>query len=150
MQLRPTRCGGYRAFSLLVCAAIAISLVSSLGRARAGSLEAGFQHPPDSARPQTWWHWMNGNVSREGITADLEAMKRVGIGGAQIFNVHCGIPAGPVKFMSPEWRELRRKKRRAWAWSYACIIVPAALAAAVPGTRRNMRCRTLPAPSGAS
>ena len=49
---------------------------------------------------------MNGNVTREGITADLEAMKRVGIGGAQIFNVDCGIPAGPVKFMSPEWREL--------------------------------------------
>jgi hypothetical protein len=49
---------------------------------------------------------MNGNVTREGITADLEAMKRVGIGGAQIFNVDCGIPAGPVKFMSPEWLEL--------------------------------------------
>ena len=30
---------------------------------------------------------MNGNVTREGITADLEAMERVGIGGAQIFNV---------------------------------------------------------------
>ncbi len=49
---------------------------------------------------------MNGNVTREGITADLEAMKRVGIGGAQIFNADCGIPAGPVKFMSPEWLEL--------------------------------------------
>src|SRR5512146_1813283 len=106
MQLRPTPCGGYQAFSLLVCAAIAISLASSIGMARAGSLEAGFQHPPDSARPHTWWHWMNGNITREGITADLEAMKRVGIGGAQIFNADCGIPAGPVKFLSPEWREL--------------------------------------------
>jgi len=46
---------------------------------------------------------MNGNITKEGITADLEAMARVGIGGAQIFNVDCGIPAGPVAFASPEW-----------------------------------------------
>jgi len=74
--------------------------------ARADSVEDGFRNPPDSARPQTWWHWMNGNVTKEGITADLEAMKRVGISGATIVNVDCGIPAGPVKFLSPEWREL--------------------------------------------
>ena len=69
-------------------------------------LEAGFRNPPDSAKPHTWWHWMNGNITREGITADLEAMKRVGVGGAQIFNVDSGIPHGPVQFMSPEWRAL--------------------------------------------
>jgi hypothetical protein len=69
-------------------------------------LEAGFSDPPDSAKPHTWWHWMNGNITREGITADLEAMKRVGVGGAQIFNVDSGIPHGPVQFMSPEWRAL--------------------------------------------
>jgi hypothetical protein len=74
----------------------------------ADSLESGFQNPPPSARPQTWWHWMNGNITREGITADLEAMQRVGIGGAEIFNADCGIPAGPVKFLSPEWRDLMR------------------------------------------
>jgi hypothetical protein len=72
----------------------------------ADALEAGFLSPPDSARPQTWWHWMNGNITREGITADLEAMKDIGLGGAQIFNVDEGIPAGPVKFNSPEWHEL--------------------------------------------
>jgi hypothetical protein len=82
------------------------TLVLTASSVCADSLEAGFQHPPDSARPHTWWHWMNGNFTREGITADLEAMKRVGIGGAQIFNVDCGIPAGPVKFTSPEWRDL--------------------------------------------
>ena len=69
------------------------------------TLERGFQNPPASARPHTWWHWINGNVSKEGITADLEAMKRVGIGGAQIFNVDVGIPAGKSPFMSPSWRE---------------------------------------------
>ena len=69
-------------------------------------LESAFKQPPDSAKPHTWWHWMNGNISKEGITADLEAMKKVGLGGAQIFNVDCGIPNGPVPFMSPEWRAM--------------------------------------------
>ncbi len=70
-------------------------------------MEKGFAQPPDSAKPHVWWHWMNGNITKEGITADLEAMKSIGVGGAQIFNVGpMGIPAGPVKFLSPEWREL--------------------------------------------
>src|SRR5215831_4328432 len=85
---------------------VAVLLSFSVARGAEDQLAGGFQNPPDSAKPQTWWHWMNGNVTKEGITADLEAMKRVGIGGAQIFNVESGIPAGPVKFLSPEWHEL--------------------------------------------
>jgi hypothetical protein len=69
-------------------------------------LEQGFLNPPASARPHTWWHWMNGNVTREGITADLEAMRQIGLGGAQIFNVSESIPDGPVLFMSSQWRDL--------------------------------------------
>jgi len=69
-----------------------------------------FHHPPPSARPHTWWHWMNGNVTKQGITLDLEAMARVGIGGAQIFNVadtgSCNIPPGPADYMSPLFLEL--------------------------------------------
>lgn len=71
-----------------------------------GSLEENFVSPPVSARPQVWWHWMNGNISREGIADDLEAMKRVGIGGAHIFNVQNRIPHGPVQVGSPEWLDL--------------------------------------------
>lgn len=69
-------------------------------------LAAAFVNPPPSARPHTWWHWMDGNVTKEGITADLEAMKDVGIGGAQMFTVGQGIPKGPVDYMSPAWREM--------------------------------------------
>ncbi len=73
-------------------------------------LDSGFRQPPDSARPHTWWHWMNGNITREGITADLEAMARVGVGGAQIFNVgdrgSVNIPIGPINYLSPEWLDL--------------------------------------------
>lgn len=49
---------------------------------------------------------MDGNLTREGITADLEAMHRVGIGGVIIMEVNVGIPRGPVQFMSPQWRKL--------------------------------------------
>ncbi len=74
--------------------------------APSADLEQGFLNPPASARPHTWWHWMNGNVTREGITADLEAMRQIGLGGAQIFNVSESIPDGPVLFMSSQWRDL--------------------------------------------
>jgi len=71
-------------------------------------LEGDFIQPPAAVQPHTWWHWMNGNVTKEGITADLEAMQRVGIHGAQIFNVSEDIPAGPAPFLSPPWLNLFR------------------------------------------
>ena len=49
------------------------------------SLAAGFQAPPESARPRVWWHWISGNVTKQQVTADLESMQRIGLGGAQIF-----------------------------------------------------------------
>ena len=76
----------------------------SLTAAASVDLAAGFCNPPASAKPHTWWHWMNGNVSQEGITADLEAMKEIGLGGAQIFDIDYGMPPGPVRFNTPEWR----------------------------------------------
>lgn len=82
---------------------LALSLRLPAIAATSDPLPQGFARPPHSARPHTWWHWMNGNISKEGITADLEAMAAVGIGGAQIFNVDQGIPAGKVPFLSPAW-----------------------------------------------
>jgi hypothetical protein len=69
-------------------------------------LQSGFQNPPEEARPWVYWFWLNGNITREGITADLEAMKRAGIGGVLIMEVDQGSPLGPVSFMSQEWRGL--------------------------------------------
>ena len=63
-------------------------------------------NPPNSAKPHTWWHWINGNISKKGITADLESMKKIGIGGAQIFNVDVGIPVGKAPMMTPQWNEM--------------------------------------------
>ena len=69
----------------------------------AGLSPEGFRNPPPEARPHTWWHWMNGNVTKEGITADLEAMAAVGIGGAQIFDAGLALPKGPVEFAADSW-----------------------------------------------
>src|ERR1035441_426853 len=71
-----------------------------------GDLAKGFVSPPQSAKPWVYWFWLDGNITREGITADLEAMRRVGIGGVLIMEVDQGAPKGPARFASAEWREL--------------------------------------------
>ena len=76
----------------------------------AEELARGFQNPPPSARPWVYWFWLDGNITKEGITADLEAMQRVGLGGALWMwggGVGEGVK-GPVKFLSPQWWELMR------------------------------------------
>ena len=71
------------------------------------SVEDGFRNPPDSAKPRVWWHWMNGNITKEGIKLDLEWMKRVGIGGFQNFDAALNTPKFVEKrlvYMTPEWK----------------------------------------------
>lgn len=89
---------------------IVLGLAGAPGKAFAGepgdALANAFVHPPDAARPWVYWFWLNGNITREGITADLEAMARVGIGGVLIMEVDQGAPVGPADFMSDRWREL--------------------------------------------
>lgn len=63
---------------------------------------------PANARPYTFWYWLDGNITREGITADLEAMKRAGMGGVELYNIAANGTAGMVKVLSPEWRELMK------------------------------------------
>lgn len=74
---------------------------------RAASLDELFQSPPASTEPYMYWYWLNNNVSAKGITADLEAMKRAGIGEVFIGHVVSdGIPEGTVPILSPEWWKL--------------------------------------------
>ena len=74
-------------------------------------LEQGFAHPPDSAKPRVWWHWMNGNITKEGIRLDLQWMKRVGLGGFQNFDAALNTPKLVDKrlvYMTPEWKDAFR------------------------------------------
>jgi hypothetical protein len=75
-------------------------------------MAAEFQKPPDSAKPWAYWVWLNAYQTKEGITRDLEEMKRQGINGVLIFQAgEKTTPPGP-KFYSPEWHELFRHTLR--------------------------------------
>ncbi|MBI5708505.1 MAG: hypothetical protein HZC36_16090 [Armatimonadetes bacterium] len=83
-----------------------VGLIVSQGTATAQSLERLFISPPPEARPWVYWMVMDGNFTAEGISADLQAMKQAGIGGAILLEVDVGVPRGPVRFMSEPWQRL--------------------------------------------
>src|ERR1051326_4144083 len=88
------------AFSALMCGA-AFAQTSD-------ALRQGFENPPNGARPRVWWHWMNGNITKEGIKLDLEWMQRVGLGGFQNFDAALNTPKFVDKrlvYMTPEWKD---------------------------------------------
>ena len=72
-----------RAWTRTFAAVLSLLCVAGAGFAQktADPLKKGFENPPSSARPRVWWHWMNGNITQEGIKLDLEWMHRVGIAG---------------------------------------------------------------------
>jgi len=93
---------------MLKVIAVVLSVMAGFAFAQGpgDGLEDGFRNLPDSAKPRVWWHWTGGNVTKEGITKDLEWMKRVGIGGAQAADI--GMGGGqtiekPISFFTPEW-----------------------------------------------
>jgi arsenite methyltransferase len=64
-------------YGMLVISALCIAAVA-LGQNSEGPLKKGFEDPPSAARPRVWWHWMNGNITRDGAKEDMDWMKRVG------------------------------------------------------------------------
>lgn len=70
------------------------------------SLRKGFLSPPDWAKPGVYWYFMDGNLSEEGMTKDLESMREAGIGHVLFLEVNVGVPRGKVDFLSERWLEL--------------------------------------------
>lgn len=71
-------------------------------------LRQGFCEPPADCRPRVWWHWMNGNITREGIRSDIEWMHRAGIGGFHVFDAGISTPQiveNRLVYMTPEWQD---------------------------------------------
>src|SRR6516162_1592402 len=98
------------ALKKLVLASFVLILCASAGRGQtpADPLKSGFQNPPKSAHPRVWWHWMNGNITKEGITADLNWMHKAGIAGFQNFDAALQTPQVVEKrlaYMTPEWKD---------------------------------------------
>ncbi len=96
-------------FNQITCAAtLHLAFVSPVFcESSVDRLKQDFANPPDSARPWVWGHWLHGNVDKACITRELEAMKRVGLGGVTMFDVaQPGIPAGPHTYMGETWQQM--------------------------------------------
>lgn len=81
------------------------------GNINDNELFENFQNPPQEARMQVWWHWMDGNITKDGIRKDLEWMHRVGIGGFHQFDA--GIRMEPIVehrliYMHDDWKDAFR------------------------------------------
>jgi len=94
-----------------VAVVLALTLAAAAQDEKSDPLARGFRNPPDSAKPRVWWHWMNGNITKEGIKLDLEWMQRVGIGGFQNFDAALNTPKlvdHRLVYMTPEWQDAFR------------------------------------------
>ena len=98
----------------MVVAALAVCMALVQACAANGDpLVTGWTDVPMSSRPWCYWWWVNGHVDKPTITADLEAMKRLGFGGLLMFDSrgywdderHVVNPKPKMEVMSPEWQE---------------------------------------------
>lgn len=100
----------FTALTLLLMAGCATDKVSY------DDLWDGFVSPPREARPLVWWHWMNGNITKEGIRKDIEWMHESGISGFHMFDAGMATPQivdKRIEYMTPEWND---------AFSYALSL----------------------------
>ena len=87
---------------------ILFGLTAVQAQTKPDALKSGFENPPESARPRVWWHWMNGNITKEGIKLDLDWMHQVGLAGFQNFDAALQTPQvvqHRLAYMTPEWKD---------------------------------------------
>jgi hypothetical protein len=92
-------------FSIITTAVFFATALGTQGQDGSTLLDI-FERPPDAARSSAFWGWIDGNVTPEGITADLESMREVGMSGAIQFTLGMDIAPGPVECASDEYFEL--------------------------------------------
>jgi len=93
---------------LIILPLLALSLTS---QAQTGeeALFQSFLNPEKTYRPRVWWHWMNGNITRESIRKDILWMDRAGLAGFHNFDAGLDSPQIVCKrliYMTPEWKEV--------------------------------------------
>ena len=117
-----------RLAALLTCASLAMP-------AQADDLADGFNNPPQSVRPRVWWHWLNGNVTKDGIDKDLDWLARIGIGGVQNFDANLQTPqtAGRTPSATPSRSPMPR------GWNSPSPPRRAGARPAAPGSSRRTR-----------
>jgi len=104
-----------RKLTKIIAGTAILAFLTSMGTvasASASDMKESFVTPAEETKPWCYWYWLAGDISKEGITKDLENMAKVGIARAMIGNVNVRSKtnngqATPVKILSPEWRELK-------------------------------------------
>ncbi len=99
---------GFAGLLCLVCAAWYPAAAQAPAQPANDALMRGFENPPNGARPRVWWHWMNGNITKQGIKLDLDWMHRVGLGGVTIIegNIHTPqVVPHRLIYMTPPWKQ---------------------------------------------
>src|ERR1700730_4571878 len=89
-------------------ALLLLAAATTIAQNSTDKLKSGFENPPAGARPRVWWHWMNGNITKEGIKLDEEWMHRGGLAGFQNFDASLLTPQVVDKrlaYMTPEWKD---------------------------------------------
>ncbi|MCP5537569.1 MAG: hypothetical protein H7A51_15220 [Akkermansiaceae bacterium] len=89
----------------IVAIATTLSLSALPTATVAASLDEGFKNPTENTKPWCYWYWLDNDITKDGVTKDLETMAKVGINRAMIGNIMGG---GPVKMFSPEWYSITR------------------------------------------
>ena len=97
-------------YLLVLIVLLSITFVGCGTRQNMPTEEQSVRYTADDVRPWTFWYWMYGAVTPEGITADLEAMKQVGLGGAYLMPIK-GVGQGPeyegqAQQLTPEFWEM--------------------------------------------
>lgn len=97
-----------RSNSIIKATCLLLLVGSSGAFAQSTDISSSFKNPPPAAWPRAWWHWTNSNVTKTGITKDMEWMKRVGIQGMQMGDVASGsgqaVPENEkIVFGTPQW-----------------------------------------------
>ena len=95
-------------FTALVLALTACGSSDNQSAASLQELKAGWENPDQSARPRVWWHWMNGNITKDGIKKDLQWMHDIGLGGFHNFDASSSTPTIVEKrlvYMDEGWQD---------------------------------------------
>ena len=101
----------YRSVIAIALSAAMLMSCSSGSKIQVSRLEENFANPPSEARPQVWWHWMNGNITKDGILKDITWMKNSGIGGFHHFDAALDIKPIVDKrliYMDEGWKDAFR------------------------------------------
>ncbi len=97
---------GLAAVIIALTSMVSCSGKDKLSAGQFKNIKSGFVTPADTNKVWCYWYWLNDDISKEGVTKDLESMKEAGIGGAFIGNINPAEVNGKIPLFSDQWWEI--------------------------------------------